>query len=42
MKELIPACREYIKRPAQITFEYILIKDVTCSLEAVRELSVAF
>lgn len=43
MNELIPACREYIKATKrQITFEYILIKDITCSPEAVRELSVLF
>ena len=43
MNELIPACREYIRATKrQITFEYILIKDVTCSPEAVRELSVLF
>ncbi len=41
MNELILACREYIKATKrQITFEYILIKDVTCSPQAVRELSV--
>ncbi len=41
MNELIPACREYIKATKrQITFEYILIKDVTCSPQAIRELSV--
>ncbi len=40
MNELIAACREYIKATKrQITFEYILIKDVTCSPTAVRELS---
>ncbi|MCB9771473.1 MAG: 23S rRNA (adenine(2503)-C(2))-methyltransferase RlmN [Candidatus Omnitrophica bacterium] len=39
MNDLIAACREYIKATKrQITFEYILIKDVTCSPEAVREL----
>ncbi|MCC6758988.1 MAG: 23S rRNA (adenine(2503)-C(2))-methyltransferase RlmN [Candidatus Omnitrophica bacterium] len=43
MSDLIPACREYIKATKrQITFEYILIKDVTCSPEAVRELSLLF
>jgi len=43
MNELISACREYIKATKrQITFEYILIKDVTCSPEAVRELSILF
>lgn len=41
MNELILACREYIKATnRQITFEYILIKDVTCSPQAVRELGV--
>ncbi len=41
MHELIAACREYIKATKrQITFEYILIKDLTCSPQAVRELSV--
>lgn len=40
MHELIAACREYIKATKrQITFEYILIKDLTCSPQAVRELS---
>lgn len=43
MNELIQACREYIKATKrQITFEYILIKDVTCSPQAVRELSMLF
>jgi len=33
--DLIEACREYAKTTKrQITFEYILIKDVTCSLQA--------
>lgn len=37
--QLIKACREYIEKTnRQITFEYILIKDVTCSEEAAREL----
>lgn len=38
--ELMSACRAYIKMTRrQITFEYILIKDVTCSEEAARELA---
>ena len=38
--ELMNACREYIKMTRrQITFEYILIKDATCSEEAARELA---
>jgi 23S rRNA (adenine2503-C2)-methyltransferase len=38
--ELTNACREYIKvTRRQITFEYILIKDVTCSEEAAGELA---
>lgn len=38
--ELMNACREYIKKThRQITFEYILIKDVTCTEEAARELA---
>ncbi len=41
--ELMKACREYIKSTKrQITFEYILIKDVTCSNEAVQSLKKAF
>lgn len=37
--ELMVACREYIEATnRQITFEYILIKDVTCSLEHAEEL----
>lgn len=39
IKELIAACREYIKATnRQITFEYILIKDLTCTLEAAEAL----
>ena len=39
LKDLIAACREYIKATnRQITFEYILIKDVTCSDMAAQEL----
>jgi 23S rRNA (adenine2503-C2)-methyltransferase len=38
--ELMEACREYIKKTRrQITFEYILIKDVTCTAEAAKELA---
>lgn len=38
--ELMNACREYIKKThRQITFEYILIKDVTCTEEAAQELA---
>lgn len=38
--DLMNACREYIRRThRQITFEYILIKDVTCSEEAANELA---
>ena len=38
--ELMNACREYIAMTRrQITFEYILIKDVTCTEEAARELA---
>jgi 23S rRNA (adenine2503-C2)-methyltransferase len=38
--ELMNACREYIKMThRQITFEYILIKDVTCTAAAARELA---
>ena len=38
--ELMQACREYIKLTRrQITFEYILIKDVTCTDEAAKELA---
>ncbi len=41
--ELIAACREYFKATKrQITFEYILIKDVTCTEKAVESLKKAF
>ena len=37
--DLIAACREYIQATKrQITFEYILIKDLTCTDEAAQEL----
>ena len=38
--ELMQAVREYIKRThRQVTFEYIMIKDVTCTPEAAKELA---
>jgi len=41
--ELIGACRDYVKATKrQITFEYILIKDVTCTEKAVQSLKKAF
>ena len=41
--DLMAACREYIKKTKrQITFEYILIKDVTCTDKAVQCLKKAF
>jgi 23S rRNA (adenine2503-C2)-methyltransferase len=41
--DLIEACREHFKRTKrQITFEYILIKDVTCTDKAVESLKKAF
>jgi 23S rRNA (adenine2503-C2)-methyltransferase len=41
--ELIAACREYVRKTRrQITFEYILIKDVTCTVHAVASLKKAF
>ena len=41
--ELMQTCREYIKETKrQITFEYILIKDVTCTDQAVEALRKAF
>lgn len=41
--DLMAACREYIRETRrQITFEYILIKDVTCTPEAVQALKKAF
>jgi 23S rRNA (adenine2503-C2)-methyltransferase len=41
--ELIEACREYVKlTKRQITFEYILIKDITCTEAAAQSLRKAF
>jgi 23S rRNA (adenine2503-C2)-methyltransferase len=41
--DLMEACREYIQATKrQITFEYILIKDVTCTDEAAQALKKAF
>ena len=41
--DLMRTCREYIDRTKrQITFEYILIKDVTCSDKAAQSLKKAF
>jgi 23S rRNA (adenine2503-C2)-methyltransferase len=41
--DLVDACREYGKATKrQITFEYILIKDVTCTDKAVESLKKAF
>jgi len=41
--ELIATCREYVRlTKRQITFEYILIKDVTCTPHAVASLKKAF
>ncbi|MDE2009436.1 MAG: 23S rRNA (adenine(2503)-C(2))-methyltransferase RlmN [Candidatus Omnitrophica bacterium] len=41
--ELIAACREYVRlTKRQITFEYILIKNVTCTENAVQNLKKAF
>jgi 23S rRNA (adenine2503-C2)-methyltransferase len=41
--ELIEACREHFKQTKrQITFEYILIKDITCTEKAVQSLKKAF
>lgn len=41
--DLMAACREYIQsKKRQITFEYILIKDVTCSDKAAEKLKKAF
>lgn len=41
--ELVEACREHFKQTKrQITFEYILIKDVTCTDKAVECLKKAF
>jgi 23S rRNA (adenine2503-C2)-methyltransferase len=40
IKDLIQACREYVKRTnRQITFEYILLKNVNCSAQQARELA---
>lgn len=42
-EDLMNACREYIKvTKRQITFEYILIKDVTCTDKAAESLKKAF
>ena len=41
--ELISACREYCQlTKRQITFEYILIKDLTCTAKAAQSLQKAF
>lgn len=41
--ELMAACREYVKATKrQITFEYILIKDITCTDKAAESLKKAF
>lgn len=41
--ELIESCRQYIKSTKrQVTFEYILIKDITCNEEAAQSLRKAF
>ncbi len=41
--ELMAACREYVQQTKrQITFEYILIKNVTCNEKAVQSLKRAF
>lgn len=41
--DLIKTCREYIRKTRrQITFEYILIKDVTCSEKAIKSLRKSF
>ncbi len=40
LEELMKACRTYAQKTnRQVTFEYILIKDVTCTETAARELS---
>ena len=40
LKELIEACREYIKKTdRQITFEYILIKGINSDLQNAKKLS---
>ena len=39
LSELIGACRKYVRETnRQVTFEYILVKDLTCSAEAGRAL----
>lgn len=39
LDDLIPVCREYCQSTKrQITFEYILIKDMTCTKKAAKEL----
>ena len=39
LPDLIETCQEYIKlTKRQITFEYILIKDLTCTPQAAQEL----
>ena len=41
--DLMDACRDYIRSTKrQITFEYILIKDVTCTKPAASKLKKAF
>lgn len=41
LKELIAACREYARATKrQITFEYILIKNLTCTEKAAEELGI--
>ncbi|NTV29985.1 MAG: 23S rRNA (adenine(2503)-C(2))-methyltransferase RlmN [Candidatus Omnitrophica bacterium] len=40
LRELMPACRAYAKETnRQVTFEYILIKDLTCTPAAAAELA---
>ncbi|MCD4780729.1 MAG: 23S rRNA (adenine(2503)-C(2))-methyltransferase RlmN [Candidatus Omnitrophica bacterium] len=40
LKKLIQACHDYVARTnRQITFEYILLKDLTCTESAAKELS---
>ena len=39
LKDLIAACKDYIRATnRQVTFEYILIKDITCTEQAAKEL----
>ncbi len=39
LSDLISACREYIKKKQrQVTFEYLLIKDITCTPTAAKKL----